>query len=100
MTEIKLLDADDNEVPMGQPGELCARGPQVMQGYWRKPDATAAVMTPDGFFRTGDIAIMDKRNNFKIVDRKKDMVLVSGFNVYPAEVEAVIAEIEGVSRSP
>ncbi|GHB17480.1 long-chain-fatty-acid--CoA ligase [Pseudovibrio japonicus] len=96
MTEIKLLDADDNEVPMGQPGELCARGPQVMQGYWRKPDATAGVMTADGFFRTGDIAIMDKRNNFKIVDRKKDMVLVSGFNVYPAEVEAVIAEISGV----
>ncbi|WP_444932453.1 AMP-binding protein (plasmid) [Microbulbifer sp. SSSA002] len=96
MTEIKLLDAEDNEVPLGQPGELCARGPQIMQGYWRKPDATAAVMTPDGFFRTGDIAIMDKRNNFKIVDRKKDMVLVSGFNVYPAEVEAVIAEIAGV----
>ncbi|WP_041768483.1 AMP-binding protein [Pseudovibrio sp. FO-BEG1] len=96
MTEIKLLDAEDNEVPLGQPGELCARGPQIMQGYWRKPDATAAVMTPDGFFRTGDIAIMDKRNNFKIVDRKKDMVLVSGFNVYPAEVEAVIAEIKGV----
>ncbi|MES0868575.1 AMP-binding protein [Pseudovibrio sp. SCP19] len=96
MTEIKLLDAEDNEVPPGQPGELCARGPQIMQGYWRKPDATAAVMTPDGFFRTGDIAIMDKRNNFKIVDRKKDMVLVSGFNVYPAEVEAVIAEITGV----
>lgn len=96
MTEIKLLDADDNEVPMGQPGEFCVRGPQVMQGYWRKPDATAGVMTADGFFRTGDIAIMDKRNNFKIVDRKKDMVLVSGFNVYPAEVEAVIAEIAGV----
>ncbi|KZL10790.1 AMP-binding protein [Pseudovibrio sp. Ad26] len=96
MTEIKLLDAEDNEVPLGQPGELCARGPQIMQGYWRKPEATAAVMTPDGFFRTGDIAIMDKRNNFKIVDRKKDMVLVSGFNVYPAEVEAVIAEIKGV----
>jgi len=96
MTEIKLLDAEDNEVPLGQPGELCARGPQIMQGYWRKPEATAAVMTPDGFFRTGDIAIMDKRNNFKIVDRKKDMVLVSGFNVYPAEVEAVIAEIAGV----
>ncbi|EEA96222.1 AMP-binding protein [Pseudovibrio sp. JE062] len=96
MTEIKLLDAEDNEVPLGQPGELCARGPQIMQGYWRKPDATAAVMTPDGFFRTGDIAIMDQRNNFKIVERKKDMVLVSGFNVYPAEVEAVIAEIAGV----
>ncbi|WP_057465312.1 AMP-binding protein [Pseudovibrio sp. POLY-S9] len=95
-TEIKLLDAEDNEVPLGQPGELCARGPQIMQGYWRKPEATAAVMTPDGFFHTGDIAIMDKRNNFKIVDRKKDMVLVSGFNVYPAEVEAVIAEIKGV----
>ncbi|QUS57596.1 AMP-binding protein [Pseudovibrio brasiliensis] len=96
MTEIKLLDAEDNEVPLGQPGELCARGPQIMQGYWRKPEATATVMTPDGFFRTGDIAIMDQRNNFKIVDRKKDMVLVSGFNVYPAEVEAVIAEIAGV----
>ncbi|KZL12555.1 Long-chain-fatty-acid--CoA ligase [Pseudovibrio axinellae] len=96
MTEIKLLDSDDQEVPLGQPGELCARGPQIMQGYWRKPEATSAVMTQDGFFRTGDIAIMDRRNNFKIVDRKKDMVLVSGFNVYPAEVEAVIAEIPGV----
>lgn len=96
LTEIKLLDADDNEVEPGQPGELCVRGPQIMQGYWRKPDATADSMTPDGFFRTGDVAIMDKRNNFKIVDRKKDMVLVSGFNVYPAEVEAVIAEIKGV----
>ncbi len=96
MTEIKLLDTDDNEVPPGQPGELCARGPQIMQGYWRNPKATSAAMTPDGFFRTGDIAIMDQRNNFKIVDRKKDMVLVSGFNVYPAEVEAVIAEIKGV----
>lgn len=95
-TEIKLLDADDNEVEKGQPGELCARGPQVMQGYWRKPEATQAVMTADGFFRTGDIAIMDERNNFKIVDRKKDMVLVSGFNVYPAEVEAVIAEMADV----
>ncbi|SDQ96596.1 AMP-binding protein [Pseudovibrio sp. Tun.PSC04-5.I4] len=96
LTEIKLLDSDDKEVEPGQPGELCVRGPQIMQGYWRKPEATADAMTPDGFFRTGDVAIMDKRNNFKIVDRKKDMVLVSGFNVYPAEVEAVIAEIKGV----
>ncbi len=95
-TEIRLLDAEDNEVERGQAGELCARGPQIMQGYWRRPEATAAAMTADGFFRTGDVAIMDKHNNFKIVDRKKDMLLVSGFNVYPAEVEAVIAEVSGV----
>ena len=95
-TEFKLLDDAGNEVPIGTPGEVCIRGPQVMAGYWQRPDETAKVMTPDGFFRTGDIGTTDERGYFKIVDRKKDMILVSGFNVYPNEVEDVVGQMEGV----
>jgi long-chain acyl-CoA synthetase len=76
---------------MGQPGEIAIKGPQVMAGYWQRPDETAKVMTADGFFKSGDIGIMDERGYFKIVDRKKDMILVSGFNVYPNEIEDVVA---------
>jgi long-chain acyl-CoA synthetase len=96
LTELKLLDDDGNEVPMGQPGEIAIKGPQVMAGYWQRPDETAKVMTADGFFRTGDIGTVDERGYFKIVDRKKDMILVSGFNVYPNEVEDVITQMPGV----
>jgi len=95
-TYMKLLDDDGNEVPFGQPGEIAIKGPQVMAGYWQRPDETAKVMTPDGFFKTGDIGVVDARGYFKIVDRKKDMVLVSGFNVYPNEVEDVVAKLDGV----
>jgi long-chain acyl-CoA synthetase len=95
-TEISIRDDDGNELPLGQPGEICARGPQVMAGYWQRPEETAQVMTTDGFFRTGDIGVMDDKGMVKIVDRKKDMVLVSGFNVYPNEVEDVIAMHPGV----
>ncbi|WP_048438424.1 long-chain-fatty-acid--CoA ligase [Caenimonas sp. SL110] len=95
-TYFKLLDDDGREVPMGQPGEIAIKGPQVMAGYWQRPDETAKVMTPDGFFKTGDIGTVDERGYYKIVDRKKDMVLVSGFNVYPNEVEDVVAKLPGV----
>jgi long-chain acyl-CoA synthetase len=95
-TDIAILDDDGNSVPLGQPGEIAIRGPQVMVGYWNRPDETAKVMTPDGFFKSGDIGIMDERGYVKIVDRKKDMILVSGFNVYPNEIEAVVAAHPGV----
>jgi long-chain acyl-CoA synthetase len=95
-TDIAILDDDGNEVPLGQTGEIAIRGPQVMSGYWNRPDETAKVMTPDGYFKSGDVGIMDERGYVKIVDRKKDMILVSGFNVYPNEVEAVIAAHPGV----
>jgi long-chain acyl-CoA synthetase len=95
-TYMKLLDDDGNEVPPGRPGEIAIKGPQVMAGYWQQPDETAKVMTPDGFFKSGDIGTVDERGYFKIVDRKKDMVLVSGFNVYPNEVEDVVAKLDGV----
>lgn len=95
-TYISIRDDDGNEVPLGQPGEICARGPQVMSGYWNRPEETAKVMTADGFFRTGDIGVMDEKGYTKIVDRKKDMILVSGFNVYPNEIEEVIASHPGV----
>ena len=95
-TDIVLLDDDGNEVGLGQRGEIAIRGPQVMAGYWQRPDETAKVMTADAFFRTGDIGEVDERGFFKIVDRKKDMILVSGFNVYPNEVEDVVALIPGV----
>jgi long-chain acyl-CoA synthetase len=90
-TEIAILDDDGKPVPLGQPGEISIRGPQVMAGYWNRSDETAKVMTSDGFFKTGDIGIMDERGYTKIVDRKKDMILVSGFNVYPNEIEDVVA---------
>ena len=95
-TEMKLLDDDGQDVPFGGTGEIAIKGPQVMAGYWQRPDETAKVMTPDGFFRTGDVGQMDERGYFKIVDRKKDMILVSGFNVYPNEVEDVITQMPGV----
>ncbi|WHZ10112.1 MAG: Long-chain-fatty-acid--CoA ligase [Burkholderiaceae bacterium] len=95
-TEIRLLDDDGNEVPQGQPGEIAIRGPQVMAGYWQRPDETAKAMTADGFFRSGDIGVMDERGYFRIVDRKKDMILVSGFNVYPNEIEDVVGQMPGV----
>jgi len=91
-TDFAILDDDGKPVPLGQPGEIAIRGPQVMAGYWQRPDETAKVMTPDGFFKTGDIGVMDERGYTKIVDRKKDMILVSGFNVYPNEVEGVVAQ--------
>jgi long-chain acyl-CoA synthetase len=95
-TEISIRDDEGREVPLGQPGEICARGPQVMAGYWQRPEETANVMTADGFFKTGDIGVMDAGGQVKIVDRKKDMILVSGFNVYPNEVEDVVASHPGV----
>jgi long-chain acyl-CoA synthetase len=95
-TYISIRDDDGNEVPLGEPGEICAKGPQVMTGYWNRPDETARVMTKDGYFRTGDIGIMAPDGYTKIVDRKKDMILVSGFNVYPNEIEEVIASHPGV----
>jgi long-chain acyl-CoA synthetase len=95
-TWLSIRDDDGNEVPLGQPGEICAKGPQVMAGYWNRPEETAKVMTADGYFRTGDIGVMDADGYTKIVDRKKDMILVSGFNVYPNEIEEVIASHPGV----
>lgn len=95
-TEIILLDDAGQPVPLGQVGEIALRGPQVMAGYWQRPDETAKVMTADGWFKTGDLGVMDERGYTRIVDRKKDMVLVSGFNVYPNEVEDVVATLPGV----
>jgi long-chain acyl-CoA synthetase len=95
-TEIDILDDNGVHVPLGERGEIAIRGPQVMAGYWNRPDETAKAMTPDGFFKTGDIGIMDERGYIKIVDRKKDMILVSGFNVYPNEVEEVVMTHPGV----
>ncbi len=95
-TFMKCIDDAGQEVPIGQPGEIAIKGPQVMPGYWQRPDETAKVMLPDGWFKTGDIGVMDERGYFKVVDRKKDMVLVSGFNVYPNEVEDVVAMLPGV----
>jgi long-chain acyl-CoA synthetase len=95
-TWLKLLDDDGNEVPTGERGEIAIKGPQVMAGYWQRPDETAKVMTPDGYFKSGDIGVVDERGYFKVVDRKKDMILVSGFNVYPNEIEDVVALIPGV----
>ena len=95
-TELRILDDAGNAVPFGTAGEIAVRGPQVMAGYWQRDDETAKVMTPDGFFKTGDIGIMDDKGYTRIVDRKKDMILVSGFNVYPNEVEGVVASMPGV----
>ncbi|MGJ7568528.1 long-chain-fatty-acid--CoA ligase [Variovorax sp. GB1R11] len=95
-TWLKLLDDEGNEVPAGERGEIAIKGPQVMAGYWQRPDETAKVMTPDGYFKSGDIGVVDERGYFKVVDRKKDMILVSGFNVYPNEIEDVVALIPGV----
>ncbi len=95
-TWLKLLDDDGVEVAQGEPGEIAIKGPQVMAGYWQRPDETAKSMTEDGYFKTGDVGVMDERGFFKIVDRKKDMILVSGFNVYPTEIEDVVAGLAGV----
>jgi long-chain acyl-CoA synthetase len=95
-TDISIRDDDGKELPLGEVGEICIRGPQVMAGYWNRPDETAKVMTPDGFFKSGDMGFMDERGYTKIVDRKKDMILVSGFNVYPNELEEIIALHPGV----
>jgi long-chain acyl-CoA synthetase len=95
-TEVVLRDDNDRDVASGQPGEICIRGPQVMAGYWQRPDETAKVIGKDGFLHTGDIGIMDEKGFIRIVDRKKDMILVSGFNVYPNEIEQVVAMHPGV----
>jgi len=95
-TEVELRDDNDRSVPLGQPGEICIRGPQVMKGYWQRPDETAKVLGQDGFLHTGDVGIMDDKGFVRIVDRKKDMILVSGFNVYPNEIEQVVATHPGV----
>ncbi|WBU58375.1 AMP-binding protein [Paracoccus sediminicola] len=97
-TDIKLLDDDGNEVAPGEAGEICAAGPQIMRGYWNNEDANKAAFTPDGYFRTGDIGIFLEGGFLKIVDRKKDMILVSGFNVYPNEVEAIVTACDGVAE--
>jgi long-chain acyl-CoA synthetase len=95
-TDIVLRDEAGNDVRPGEPGEICIRGPQVMAGYWHRPDETARAMTADGYFMSGDIGTMDERGYVRIVDRKKDMILVSGFNVYPTEIEGVVAMHDGV----
>lgn len=98
-TEVSIRDPEEHAVATGEAGELCVRGPQVMRGYWGRPEESAAIMTADGFLRTGDVAVMDPDGAIRIVDRLKDMVLVSGFNVYPSEVEAVIAAHPGVAEA-
>jgi len=95
-TEVSIRDEDGNEVPLGEPGEMWIRGPQVMRGYLDRPEETAKVLKPGGWFTSGDVAIMDQNGYCKIVDRKKDMILVSGFNVYPNEIEDVVASHEKV----
>ncbi|TRD21636.1 AMP-binding protein [Palleronia caenipelagi] len=97
-TEVRLLDDDGNDVPLGEAGELAIRGPQVMSGYWQKDEANAKSFTPDGFFLTGDVAVISENGYIKIVDRKKDMVIVSGFNVYPNEIEATVTACDGVAE--
>ena len=89
-TTCKVIDEEGNELPIGEPGELCVKGPQVMKGYWQRPEATAETITEDGWLKTGDMAVIMEDGYMKIVDRKKDMIIVSGFNVYPNEVEEVI----------
>jgi long-chain acyl-CoA synthetase len=95
-TDVRICDDNGNDVPLGKPGEICVRGPQVMEGYWKAPEETARVMLPGGWLKTGDIGRMDERGFVYIEDRKKDMILVSGFNVYPNEIEGVVAEMDGV----
>jgi long-chain acyl-CoA synthetase len=95
-TEISIRDDDGRPLSSGEVGEICIRGPQVMAGYWNRPDETARAMTKDGFFKSGDMGFMDSQGYTKIVDRKKDMILVSGFNVYPNELEEVVARHPGV----
>lgn len=98
-TDCSIRDEDGNELPLGEAGELCVKGPQVMRGYWNRPDATEESFTKDGYLRTGDIAVMDERGFMKLVDRKKDMILVSGFNVFPNEIENVLALHDAILES-
>jgi len=98
-TDISIRDDDGNPVAQGKSGELCAKGPQVMSGYWNNIEATKECMTEDGYFKTGDVAMLDDKGFFHIVDRKKDMIIVSGFNVYPNEIEAEIANMPEVLES-
>ena len=98
-TEVVIKDDENNTLPAGEVGEICIKGPQVMKGYWNRPEETAKVMTSDGFFKSGDIGCMDDKGFFKIVDRKKDMILVSGFNVYPNEVEEIVSSHPKVFES-
>ena len=95
-TDISIRNDAGQVVAFGEPGEICIRGPQVMAGYWNRPDETAKVMTDDGFFKSGDVGIMDEQGYVRIVDRKKDMILVSGFNVYPNELEQIVNQHPGV----
>jgi long-chain acyl-CoA synthetase len=95
-TDVTILDEHDCEVALGSEGEICIRGPQVTSGYWQRPEETRSIITTDGWLRTGDIGLMDPRGYVRVTDRKKDIVLVSGFNVYPTEVEDIIASIPGV----
>ncbi|HHX05983.1 MAG TPA: AMP-binding protein, partial [Pseudomonas sp.] len=98
-TLCKIIDDDGNELPLGSTGELCVKGPQVMKGYWLREDATKEVIDDEGWLRTGDIAIIQEDGYIRIVDRKKDMILVSGFNVYPNEIEDVLATLPAVLQS-
>ena len=95
-TDAQIFDGDGNELALGETGEICIRGPQVIEGYWQNPEETARVMLPGGWFRTGDIGRIDENGFFYIEDRKKDMILVSGFNVYPNEIEGTVVEIDGI----
>jgi long-chain acyl-CoA synthetase len=95
-TDVQICDDEGNEVPQGEAGEICIRGPQVMEGYWQQPSETAKVMLPGGWFRSGDVGRMDAKGFVTIEDRKKDMILVSGFNVYPNEIEGIVVEMDGV----
>jgi long-chain acyl-CoA synthetase len=95
-TEVSVQDSEGNILPQGETGELCVRGPQVMKGYWHRPEETAKVLSSDGWLKTGDVAQMDEEGYFRIVDRLKDMILVSAFNVFPNEIETVIAGHDGV----
>ncbi|MDX1500190.1 MAG: AMP-binding protein [Woeseiaceae bacterium] len=95
-TDVRICDDDGNEVPLGKPGEVCIRGPQVMEGYWRRPDETEKVLLPGGWLKTGDIGRMEEDGYVYLEDRKKDMILVSGFNVYPNEIENVVVEMDGI----
>jgi long-chain acyl-CoA synthetase len=97
-TDISIRNDDGDEVPVGEQGEICARGPQIMSGYWQRPEETARAMTKDGFFRTGDVGVMDAEGRVRIVDRKKDMISVSGFKVFPNEVEDVAMSQGGISE--
>ena len=98
-TQVKTVDDDGVDTPIGEPGEICVKGPQVMKGYWQRPESTAETIDSDGWLKTGDIGVIQPDGYIRIVDRKKDMILVSGFNVYPNEIEDIAANHDGVSES-